>query len=415
MLAGVVCVAVATVLLPAAGVALAVGLVVAGVAVPLLAAALQRRDGARRTTLRAELSTELVELLRGAPEIVAMGREEDALARVDRLDGQLRRLGRRDAVASAVVEGLLVAVTGLTAVAVLWLAVRATSAGGLDRTLVAALVLGTIASFDAVTPLPAAALVLHATAASARRVLAVADGAPTVAEPAVPAPAPAAADLALDGVCFDDGDPQTWALRDVDLRLPEGARVALVGPSGAGKSTLAALVVRFLDPDAGAVRLGGTDLTALRPQDVRAAVTLDAQDAYLFSTSIRENVRLARPSSTDDEVDHALAQAGLLEWVRSLPEGADTSVGEDGAAVSGGERRRIALARTLLADTRVLVLDEPTAHLDHDTALAVMADVHAAADGRSMLLITHRSEGLDRVDAVLRLRHGHVETDLDRG
>lgn len=130
VLAGVVCVAVATVLLPAAGAALAVGLVVAGVAVPLLATALQRRDGARRTTLRAELSTELVELLRGAPEIVAMGREEDALARVDRLDGQLRRLGRSDAVASAVVEGLLVAVTGLTSVVVLWLAVRATSAGG---------------------------------------------------------------------------------------------------------------------------------------------------------------------------------------------------------------------------------------------------------------------------------------------
>ncbi len=412
VLAGVVCVTVAALLLPAAAVALAVGLLVAGVAVPVLAASLQRRDGGRRTELRAEMSTELVELLRGAPEIVANGREADSLARVDRLDRELGRLGRADAVASAVVEGLLVAVTGLTATAVLWLAVRATDDGHLDRTLVAALVLGAIASFDAVTPLPAAALVLHATAASARRVLALVGGAPTVPEPAVPALPPTQVDVQLDGVCFDDGDPQDWALRDVELRMPEGSRVAVVGPSGTGKSTLAALVVRFLDPDAGTCRLGGTELTDLRPRDVRAAVTLDAQDAYLFATSIRENVRLARPDATDDDVDVALERAGLADWVRTLPHGAETAVGEEGTAVSGGERRRIALARTLLADTRVLVLDEPTAHLDHDTAETVMADVHAAASGRSMLLITHRPEGLDRVDAVLRLSHGRLEASI---
>jgi len=219
--------------------------------------------------------------------------------------------------------------------------------------------------------------------------------------------------VAMEGVRFDDGDPDAWALRDVDLRLPDGARVALVGPSGAGKSTLAALVVRFLDPDSGTVRLGDVDEATLRPDDVRRMVTLDAQDAYLFSTSIRENVRLARPEATDDDVDDALALAGLLDWVRSLPEGADTWVGVDGTAVSGGERRRIALARSLLADTRVLVLDEPTAHLDHDTAEAVMADVHAAAEGRSLLLITHRTEGLERVDAVLRLARGQLAADVD--
>jgi ATP-binding cassette subfamily C protein CydC len=413
LLSAVVCVLIAAVLLPSASLVLAIGLLLAGVGVPVLAARLRRPDSARQVTARAELTAQLVELLHGAPEIVAMGRVDDVLARVGRLDGELARAGRRDATSSGVVEALVVALTGLTAVTVLWVSVRSTAAGGLDRTLVAALVLGTIASFEAVVPLPAAALVLHTTAASARRLLSVAGGCPTVSTPAAPADLPRSASVAMEGVCFDDGDPDAWALHDVDLRLGEGARVALVGPSGAGKSTLAALVVRFLDPDSGSVLLGGVDETTLQPEDVRRTVTLDAQDAHLFSTSIRENVRLARPDATDADVDAALARAGLLDWVRTLPDGGDTWVGENGTAVSGGERRRIALARALLADTRVLVLDEPTAHLDHDTAQAVMADVHDATDGRSLLLITHRTEGLDRVDAVLRLTRGRLGADVD--
>jgi len=171
---------------------------------------------------------------------------------------------------------------------------------------------------------------------------------------------------------------------------------------------VAALLVRFLDPDEGRVDLGGTDVRSLRQRDVRSRITLDAQDAYLFSTTIRENVRLARPDSTDAEIAEALARAQAWEWVDGLPDGLDTFVGEEGDAVSGGERRRIALARTFLGRAPVVVLDEPTAHLDPETARALIADAFAAANGRSILLITHRPEGVELVDDVVLLNRGHL-------
>jgi ABC-type multidrug transport system fused ATPase/permease subunit len=167
-------------------------------------------------------------------------------------------------------------------------------------------------------------------------------------------------------------------------------------------------MVRFFDPDAGRVVVGGTDARRMRQRDVRRVVSLDGQDAYLFSTTIRENVRLARPDAEDQEIEDALRRARAWPWVASLPDGLDTFVGAEGAQVSGGERRRIALARTFLASAPVMVLDEPTAHLDPPTAAALIRDVLGAADGRSVLLITHETEGLDAVDEIVTLRRGRV-------
>ena len=215
--------------------------------------------------------------------------------------------------------------------------------------------------------------------------------------------------MTLEQVGFGYANEESWALRDVSFRLAPGRKVALVGRSGAGKSTIAALMVRFLDPDAGRVTLGATDARALRQQDVRSLVTLDAQEAYLFSTTIRENVRLANPSAGDDEIERALRRAQIWEWVASLPDGWDTFVGEEGTLVSGGERRRIALARTFLADAPVVVLDEPTAHLDQETAERLVEDALHATEGRTVLLITHRPEGLAAVDEIVRLRRGRID------
>lgn len=182
----------------------------------------------------------------------------------------------------------------------------------------------------------------------------------------------------------------------------------MVGASGAGKSTLAQVLLRFLDAETGTYTLGGTDAAALDGDDVRRLVGLCAQDAHLFDSSVRENLLLARRDATEEDLRGALARARLLDWVDGLPEGLDTFVGEQGARLSGGQRQRLALARALLADFPVLVLDEPAEHLDLPTADALTDDLLAATEGRTTLLITHRLAGLDAVDEVLVLAGGRV-------
>jgi ABC-type multidrug transport system fused ATPase/permease subunit len=179
--------------------------------------------------------------------------------------------------------------------------------------------------------------------------------------------------------------------------------VALVGPSGAGKTTVVNLLARFLDPAAGRVTLGGSDLRSYRQEDVRRAIAVAGQDSHVFSTTIRANVRLARPDATDAELEDALGRARILDWARGLPDGLDTLVGEEGRELSGGQRQRLVVARALLAGSPVLVLDEPTAHLDTATAERLIDDVLDVAADRTVLLITHRREGLDRMDEVVHL------------
>ena len=194
-----------------------------------------------------------------------------------------------------------------------------------------------------------------------------------------------------------------WGLREVTFAAGPGEAVALIGPSGAGKTTVTNLLLRFLDPEEGRVTLAGSDLRSLRQEDVRRVFGLAGQDAHVFDSTIRENLRLARPQASDAELHDALAKAHLADWVATLPDGLDALVGEDGRRLSGGQRQRLVVARALLADAPVLLLDEPTAHLDPPTAEALVRDVLDAADGKSVLLITHRPEGLDLVDRVVTL------------
>ena len=408
IVAGGISVAIAAAFLPSAGLILAVGLLAGGIGIPALAALVSRRAGARQSAAQGELTAELVDLLRGAPELAVLGADERAVEAVRAVDEELVHLARRDALVSGLLEGLSVAVAGLTVAGVLVICASATVAGTLDRVMVASLALLAMASFEAVTPLPAAARVLSATIASGRRLLAITSHAPAVVDPPRPADPPRDPTVTLEQVGFGYADGESWELLDVNLRIAPGRTTALVGRSGAGKSTIAALMVRFLDPDAGRIAVGGTDARTLRQDDVRSFVTLDAQDAYLFSTTIRENIRLAKPSADEDAIERALRRAQIWDWIASLPDGADTYVGEEGTLVSGGERRRIALARTFLADAPIVVLDEPTAHLDPETAERLVDDALNATEGRTVLLITHRLEGLDAVDRTVRLSRGRV-------
>ncbi|WP_343910933.1 ABC transporter ATP-binding protein, partial [Nocardioides aquiterrae] len=239
------------------------------------------------------------------------------------------------------------------------------------------------------------------TRAAEDRLAELASRAPAVAGPTEPAPLGGAA-VAVDGVDAAWGD--RVVLRDLELDLAPGDRVAVVGPTGSGKSTLAALLLRFVDPARGAVRLGGRTLPELALDDVRRTVGLVDDDPHVFATTLAENVRLARPGATDADVDGALRQARLGDWVDALPDGLDSWLGDGHAQVSGGERARIAIARSLLADQPVLVLDEPAAHLDGATAEDLAAEVLDGADGRTVVWITHAEAGLDRVDRVVSLQ-----------
>ena len=402
LVVAVSCVIAVAFVLPAAALVLALGLALGGIAVPLLAAGLGRRIGCRHAAARGELTAELVELLHGAEELAAYGREDDALDRVRDADRELVGLGHRDALVSGIADAGSILFAGLTAAGVLAVAVAAHDAGSLDRVLVAALALLAISSFDAVAPLPDAARELSRTLSAGRRILELTGREPVVTDPDRPhRPRPGAVELHDVTARYAPGDPPV--LERFDLRIDPGARVALVGPSGSGKTTVTSLLLRFLDPEHGRVTIGGRDVRELRQEDVRSTFALAGQEAHVFDSTIRENLRLARPEATEEALHEVLRRVGLDDWVRSLAHGLDTHVGEEGARLSGGQRQRLVVGRALLMDAPVLVLDEPTAHLDGPTAEALVTDVFDAADDRSVLLITHRPEGLALVDRVVRL------------
>ncbi|MFD5200018.1 thiol reductant ABC exporter subunit CydD [Streptomyces sp. NPDC058375] len=396
-------------LLPEAGVILAVGLLVAGVGVPLVSGACARRTERQLAPARAALATQVTDLLGGTAELTVAGALPARQQRLRAADTLLTRIASRAAAATALGGGLSALVCGLTVVAAACVAVPAVNDGRLSGVALAVVVLTPLAAFEAVAGLPLAVQYRQRVARSAERVFEVLDAPVPVQEPEAPADEPASPfPLEVRGLSARYPGAGHDALVSLDLTLTRGRRIAVVGPSGSGKTTLAQVLLRFLDASSGTYRLGGVEASALESDTVRRSVGLCAQDAHVFDSTIRENLRLARPGATDAELRDALSRARLLDWVLALPEGLDTAVGEHGARLSGGQRQRLALARALLAGFPVLVLDEPAEHLDLPTADALTADLLDATRGCATVLITHRLTGLEAVDEVLVLDAGRV-------
>jgi thiol reductant ABC exporter CydC subunit len=400
-------------LLPSAALILAISLIFVALVAPWVASWIARRAEASVAPLQGALSTATLDLLRGAPELVAYGAVDRQLSDVARADEKLVQANARSAAGVGLGAAIAAVAVGAAVWAGLAYGVSAVRSGAMAGVVLAVVVLTPLAVHEVFSGLTAAAQLLPRVRSAAERVLAVLDQSPPVVEPVRPQATPEEQPgFRLTEVVA--GWPEgPDVLTGTSLSVLPGERAALLGPSGSGKSTLAAVLLKFLAVRGGSVQLrdnddGVAELAELDGDQLRRIVGLCAQDAYLFDTTIRENIRLARPSASDEEIRDGLRRARLLDWVDGLPDGLDTQVGEQGVKVSAGQRQRIALARTLLACFDVLVLDEPAEHLDEPTAAALMADLLAETAEQTVLLVTHRTKDLGGFDRILRLDNGRV-------
>ena len=411
-LVGAASVALAVWLLPAAGAILALALLVGGLVVPWLVARFGAASSRRVAPAKGLLAAEVVDVLAASADIASCGARDRVLTQVAQADDALTAAENRNSGAAGLAAGLGALATGAAVVGAVLVAVPAVRSGQLAGVNLAVVVLLPLAAFEAVLAMPTAALALVSVRQAASRIFALTDAPAAVHEAEHPVALPAASDQpngqdVMAGVSAAYPDGPDDAISDISLRLAPGRRTALIGPSGSGKSTVAAVLERFLDYR-GSIRLDGVELREADSDQVRAIVGSCGQDAHIFDNTIGENVRLARRPATDEEVLAALDEARLGDWVRSLPSGLETPVGAHGAALSGGQRQRVALARALLADFDVLLLDEPTEHLDGPTADRLMADLRAVTADKATLVITHREQDLVGCDDVVAIEDGRL-------
>lgn len=394
------------------GVALVAFLALVGVGLPLLAGAITRAPGRSAQQARADLSAALVDAVQGAADLIAYGQQARQAEQVAALNAELERSHRHMAHVAALHTALSTFLIALAVVTILALAIPQVRAGDLDGVMLAVLALATLSSFEAVTPLPAAFQHLGANLEAAERLFELIDAAPAVPDPDAPAPVPSGADLRVEGLRFRYAPDEPPALDGVSFVLTPGRRLAVVGASGAGKTSLVNLLLRFWDYQEGTITLDGRDVRAYRAEDVRARMAVVRQDTHLFNATIRDNLLLARPDASPDEIEAAARQAQVHDFISALPQGYDTWIGEQGLNLSGGERQRLAIARAILKRAPILILDEATANLDAATERALMHALDVAMADRATLMITHRIAGLESFDEILVLERGRV---VERG
>jgi thiol reductant ABC exporter CydC subunit len=397
---------------PWLAVAALAGLAAAGALLPLVAAPWGDAAGEAAVATRSGLEALVVDGVQGVGDLLAFDRGAAHVEAVEAASRSLVAQQGRQARASALGSALTTLASDLTVVAVLALAIRAAAAGSLPPVQIAVATLLALAAFEAVAGLPAAYQGLGAVRAAARRLFELTDTPPLVADPAEPRRLGDGAVLEVRDLAFTYPGEERPTLDGIRLEIARGRVVALVGPSGSGKSTLVSLLLRFWDAPPGSIRIDGNDVREAAADDVRARIACVAQRTRLFTGTIRDNLQLARPAATAEERADAARRAGLADFLASLPEGDLTWIGEEGLRLSGGERRRVALARAFLSDAPFLVLDEPTADLDAITERAVLETILAERARRGILLVTHRLVALESADEVVVLRGGRI---VERG
>jgi ATP-binding cassette subfamily C protein CydC len=388
---------------PLLGVVALAFLALGGLGLPLAARRRARRPSERLIRARADLHAGFAGDLAGLADLTAFGREDRLASDLGR---HSRSMGREQHTlasvrgASAAAGSILAGLAGLT---VLVIAIPAVREGSIDGVFLASLPLVAFAAFDAVHPLGDAFREVELSRAAAVRTFEIADAPAPILEPAHALPLPSHPSVELRHVRFRYDERSPLVLDDVSLSLRPGEWLGLTGPSGAGKTTIVGLLLRFADAGSGAVLLDGVDVRRFGSEEVRARIGVVPQQVYLFNGTLRDNLLVADGEADDTRIAEACDRSGLGPFVRSLPSGFDTLVGDDGLKLSGGERQRVAIARVFLKDAPIMILDEATANLDAATEAEVLANVRVFARGKTMLVISHRPAALELADRVITL------------
>lgn len=383
-----------------------------GLILPFLSQRLSRPAGVQVIRLRADLHTHLVDGIQGMADLLAYNQAQTRLNQIA-LNGQAYGQAQKGmAQVTGFHTGLSTLLTNLGMWMILFLTIPLVDEGTLEGPMLASLTLLTLASFEAVTPLPLAAQMWNASREAAKRLFEVVDTEPAVKEyhPAEETSQPHAlpGGIQFTNVSFTYPNQTAPALNNISLAIPPSKSIAVVGPSGAGKSTLASLLLRFWEYEVGEITLGGESLKGMDPDQVRDRIGLVSQNTYFFNTSIYENLRFARRKTQMKDVEAAAKGARIHDFILSQPTGYDTMIGEQGLRLSGGERQRLAIARVLIKDAPILILDEPTANLDPLTERLVLETLMGVMNQKTSLLITHRLIGLENMDNIYVLDHGSI-------
>ena len=381
-------------------------LLIASVLVPWIFNRLGQSGAEHMVVLAANFRIRQVDMMQGFADLIAnqaYGRYSDFLEQFSDLMLNTQRQNNRLSAISSAITFLLAQITVLLA---LVLAAILFKEGLLSGTDLALLVFCVLAAFELVTPLPVALQMLAKTQKAARRIRLVTEMSPTTPQHIQTVALPERYDLQLNEVSFRYPDQQNWVLKNISLAIPQGSKIAIVGVSGSGKTTLLHLLMRYYDPDQGRVLLAEHNIKQLDTDQLMTCFGVLSQRSQLFAASIKQNLLIAKPNALATELDAAIQAAGLEKFISYLPEGLDTWVGESGVKVSGGEARRIALARLYLKNAPVLILDEPTEGLDSDTERDVFNALANFAKDKTVIMVTHREAGLGLVDIVYGMEQG---------
>ncbi len=400
---------------PWLGIALFVFVCLCGVVIPLAMHRLTLSSSASLVQEQANLNATLVEGITGIADLVAFGREDLLLGRAEHITAAQEPARKQLAQARGIAAGLTALLVGLAALTVLGFGVSLVSGGSLEGVYLAILPLIAIATFEAVGPLSAAYEHLGRSRAAATRLVELVDTPASVAEPSPSAKltlqnntssALTVADLVVTDLSFRYAEGESLVLQNATVQIPAGSFAVITGPSGSGKSTLSNLLLRFWEYSQGSIQLNGCELNRLGLDEARSLVALVAQHDHLFDTTLRDNLLLGDSRADDERLFEACDAVCLGDWVRALPAGLEERAGENGNRLSGGERQRVMIARALLTEAPILILDEATEHLDEEMQLDVLRGILKWRSGLTTIMITHEAPNISGIDLRLQCSKG---------